>query len=71
MSETTKKPTGTVQIVIGALLVAWGLMSGLYNATQMAGQEGSGIAFVVSILMIAGGIWLLVAGIIKKARQSA
>lgn len=71
MNETAKKPTGTVQIVLGALLIAWGLASGLYGVTQMAGQDGAGAGLVVALLLLAGGIALLVNGIRKKSAHSA
>jgi predicted phage tail protein len=70
MNETTKKPTGTVQIVLGALLLAWGLLSGIYGATQMTGEDGAGGGLVLSVLLIAGGIALLITGIRKKAAHS-
>jgi predicted phage tail protein len=71
MNETTKKPTGTVQIVLGALLLAWGLASALYGATQMAGEEGAGGGLVLAVLLIAGGVALLISGIRKKSAHSA
>jgi hypothetical protein len=71
MNNAAKKPTGTVQIVIGALLVAWGLLSGLYGATQMSGEDGAGGGLVLALLLIAGGVALLISGIRKKAAQSS
>jgi predicted phage tail protein len=71
MNETTKKPTGTVQIVLGALLLAWGLLSGIYGATQMAGEDGAGGGLVLSVLLIAGGIALLITGIRKKSAHTS
>jgi predicted phage tail protein len=71
MNETTKKPTGTVQIIIGALLIAWGFASAIYGLSQMAGEDGAGGGLVLSALLIAGGVALLVSGIRKKTGHSA
>jgi predicted phage tail protein len=71
MNQAAKKPTGTVQIVIGALLIAWGFASAIYGISQMAGEDGAGAGLVLAVLLIAGGVALLISGIRKKTAHSA
>lgn len=71
MNQAAKKPTGTVQIVIGALLIAWGFASAIYGISQMAGEDGAGAGLVLAVLLIAGGVALLISGIRKKSAHSA
>ena len=72
MTNQAARPTGTVWIVVGAVLLAVALLQVVTAPAVMAEGDAAGIAGkVVGLLVCAGlGVWAIVAGLNQRKRST-